>query len=611
MYQELTIAGILRHLAAEYDGPVDERRVLEQVLERRPSSAKNPYATIRERLRWDGLALGWLRLDRRRLMPLRVAMQGLRFRCVPRACDVADGLLPLAHLQPFAGLRGATLSLNDAHGTALPLIDPDDPDEESAEIATPSFDLSAWYRRNGFVAGDSILVTIDGAEAMELTIEREPAAELRREAVAAQDAELIEALVTRVSRSQLVLIPCDEVVLPIFATAPWRTGYPGSPWQHLVTRDTRLQLVDDIFLTNQRHPSLRLFSSDEVFEPAPESEPDRIASTTALLAEIDALQDALREARDRDADAGIWDGQIQRASATHNAADRLADSLRPNRSGSIDPFAREREPLGWDDTPWDVGDVFEPDELIGDDPVAIADAQSRLLAALPPEAVERLKHARPEEAEVIIAQHLNMLLVRAPALFPKIELDLSTATDQSADPSLQAFQDDSWPDAWDEDDEWIADLDDDLDLGDETGSFARSGDLIARFHDYLAEIGKSATTARARARALRIYAEFLAAYYERTLAEGDYATLDECLFYYYPRRVMNTSPRQVRDLCTAIKQFYSFLVAHGEIPDDRFAQAIWRRRDQAARLLELYDRLSGDSPDFDRLFARLFWPYTS
>lgn len=611
MYQEPTIAGILRHLASEYDGPVEERRVLDQVLERRPSSAKNPYATIRERLRWDGLALGWLRLDRRRLMPLRVAMQGLRFRCVPRACDVAAGLLPLAHLQPFAGLRGATLSLSDEHGAPLPLIDPDDSDDEPAEIATPSFDLSAWYRRHGFVAGDSILVTVDGAEAMELTIEREPAADLRREAVAAQDSELIEAIVTRVGRSQLVLIPCDEVVLPIFATAPWRTAYPGSPWQHLVTRDTRLQLVDDIFLTNQRHPSLRLFSSDEVFEPAPESEPDRIASETALLAEIDALQREMREARDRDADAGIWSGQIQRASAAHNTLDRFADNLRGAQSASIDPFPHDREPAGWGDAPWDVSDLFEPDELISDDPAAIADAQSRMLAALPPEAVERLKHARPEEAEVIIAQHLNMLLVRAPALFPKIELDLSATADQSADPSLQALQEEPWPESWDDDDEWVAELDDEIDLGDETGSFARSGDLIARFHDYLAEIGKSAATARARARALRIYAEFLAAYYERTLAEGDYATLDECLFYYYPRRVMNTSPRQVRDLCTAIKQFYSFLVARGEITDDRFAQAIWRRRDQAAHLLELYDRLSGDSPDFDRLFARLFWPYTT
>jgi site-specific recombinase XerD len=107
-----------------------------------------------------------------------------------------------------------------------------------------------------------------------------------------------------------------------------------------------------------------------------------------------------------------------------------------------------------------------------------------------------------------------------------------------------------------------------------------------------------------------IYAEFLASYYNRTLASGDYATLDECLFYYYPRRVTNTSPRQVREICTSIKQFYSFMMERGVIVDDRFAQALWRRRDQAARVIEIYDRISSDSPSFEALFARLFQPYT-
>ena len=79
-HNEPTIASILRHLSGEYDGPVEERRVLERVLEQRPSSAKNPFATIRERLRWDGLTLGWLRLSRSQLVPLRIALQGLRFR---------------------------------------------------------------------------------------------------------------------------------------------------------------------------------------------------------------------------------------------------------------------------------------------------------------------------------------------------------------------------------------------------------------------------------------------------------------------------------------------------------------------------------------------------
>ncbi|HMQ31553.1 MAG TPA: hypothetical protein PKD53_12565, partial [Chloroflexaceae bacterium] len=263
-HHEPTIASILRALAGEYDGPVEERRVLERVLEQRPSSAKNPYATIRERLRWDGLTLGWLRISRAQLMPLRVALQGLRFRCLPRPRDVEAGLLPLVHLQPFAGLRSYACAVRDDAGAPMALVEHEA--EAPRDAALPAFDLAAWYARTGFQPGDSIAVTVASAEPLAMRIEREPRESFRAAAVADQDAALLEAVVERVRRSQAAIIPCDEVILPVFATAPWRAAYPGSPWQHLIMADGRLQLVDDIFLTSQRLASLHLFGSDDDFE---------------------------------------------------------------------------------------------------------------------------------------------------------------------------------------------------------------------------------------------------------------------------------------------------------------------------------------------------------
>jgi len=595
-HQEPTIATILRLLAAEYDGPVEERRVLEQVLERRPSSAKNPYATIRERLRWDGLMLGWLRLNRRELIPLRIAMHGLRFRCVPRACDVEAGLLPLAHLQPFAGLRGADLTLRDPAGRPMALVEPTE--AERGGLSMPSFDLGAWYARERFAPGDSILVTAVSADPLTLQIEREGAAEFRPAAVASQDAELLDAIVEKVSRSNVALLPCDEVVLPVFAAAGWRTGYPGSPWQLLVTRDGRLQLVDDIFLTSQRHPSLRLFSSDEVFEPLPAAEPDRQAADSALLAEIDSLQRELQRSREQDATAGIWDGRVQRASAALGSGERYGDGP-GGIGGLVDDL----------DDDWPEPDMFGLDD--DEDDAELRAAEGRMLSLLPPETVARLQQARPEEAELIIAENLNLLLSRDLSLFPRLEP--APPTSQSVgDLSADAIADDGWELSLDDDDEdWVGEIDDALEgEGDSEGVYAQSGELISRFHDYLAELGKSSATARARARALRVYADFLASYYGRTLAEGDYATLDECLFFYYPRRVLNTSPRQVREICTAIKQFYRFLRERGSSADDRFAAALWRRREQAARVVEIYERIASDSPSFELLFERLFRPYT-
>lgn len=596
---EPTIATILRLLAGEYDGPVEERRVLERVLERRPSSAKNPYATIRERLRWDGLTLGWLRLNRSQLVPLRIALQGLRFRCIPRPRDIAAGLLPVAHLQPFAGLRNYECTLRDASGAALPFVDLDA--ERGRDAALPAFDLRAWYAGSGFEPGDSIIVTIASAEPLVLQVERERRDEFRPAAVAAQDAELVETIVDRVRRSQAALIPCDEVVLPIFATAPWRNAYPGSPWQHLVVRDGRLQLVDDIFLTSQRIGSLNLFGTDEVFTAGPGADRDYHASDSALLVEIDGLQREMRGSRQRDADAGLWSGQVQRASATFGAFD----------DGEVGRHLLSGLEADLADGGWEVAEEWDPDSAYGedevdlDDPATVEAARRRMLALLPPEEAARYVAARPEEAELIVARNLNMLLARAPDLFPRIEL---VPPDDEQDAAPDALLSGDWQEAWDDD--AVEDLGDELESDEAMDAFAASGDLISQFHDYLIETGKSEGTARVRSRALNVYADFLASYYARTLADGDYATLDECLFFYYPRRVLNTSARQVREICTALKQFYTFLLKRGVIVEGGFAEAIWRRRDQAARVVEIYERISSESPSFELLFERLFLPYT-
>ncbi|MEI8307971.1 MAG: hypothetical protein WCF99_13000 [Chloroflexales bacterium] len=609
--QEPTIASILRVLAHEYDGPVEERCVLDRVLERRPSAAKNPYATIRERLRWDGLTLGWVRLGRGKLVPLHVALQNLRFRCVPRARDVIAGMLPLAHLQPFAGLRHFDLTLLDIAGTTMSFIE-HDPDETNATaFATPGFDLDGWYARVGFIAGDSIVVSVTTAEPLTMRIEREAAEDVQRLSTANQDAELIAAIIARVDRSQMALIPCDEVVLPIFAVASWRAAYPGSPWQYLVTHDARLQLVDDIFLTNQNHSSLRIFSSDEVFEPLPVPEGTRNAVDTALFAEIDVLQHDLRRTREQDADMGLWNGQIQRASAAYSALDYYTEELH-GRGGSISSLERYDD-LDDDDDEDDFGfsgSGLNGPSSSGEEFARLQAAHNELMSALPPGVAEQIEAARPEEAEVIIAQHLNMLLTKKLHLFPILDLSVNTE-DSGIDPVAESLFD---PETWQEDvsdADWDDPDDEMLDADDESaGIYAESSDLIGQFHDYLSEVGKSGTTARSRSRSVLVYAEFLASYYNRTLANGDYATLDECLFYYYPRRVLNTSPRQVREICISIKQFYNFMKERGVIGDDRFAHAIWRRRDQAARVIQIYDRIVGDSPNFELLFTRLFQPYT-
>jgi hypothetical protein len=617
---EPTIASILRTLAAQYDGPVAERLVLERVLEQRPSNAKNPYATIRERLRWDGPALGWLRLDRSQLVPMHVVLQGLRFRCLPDLWELETGVLPLVRLQPFAGLRGAAPQMQDEAGALLPGVSAiTAPSGRFLDryASAPAFDLSAWYARNHFTSGDSVLVTIVNTEPVTLQIAYEPAADFRSAEVGAQDAELAAAIFERVHHSQLPLILCDELILPIFARASWRTHYPGHPWQVLVDRDPRLQLVEETFIALQRNVPF--------YDGSDAADLQREAEENQLLRQIEELQQELRQSRLQDADNEIWTGQIQRASAASSLLDRRTGQDFMSRSDQLrrleeyDDYPDFPGWEDWEDSDWE-DDLFETDSGLDLDDMLAYDlnlkaASQRLFAALPPDAAERLQYARPEEAEVIIAAHLNDLLVREPSLFAKIDLSSpSIEPDKDSDTlfSETIFEHLLGSDLVNWDDEWADDDDDDSDLllDVTSNTYTYSSELMSQFYNYLIETGRSASTARVRSRNLWVYADFLASYYGRTLAEGDYATLDECLFFFYPRRILNGSARQIREICTSLKQFYSFLVERGDINDDRFAHALWRRRDQAVQVFELYNRLSSDSPNFEKLSSRLFAPYS-
>jgi hypothetical protein len=596
---EPTIATILRRLATEHTGPVAERQVLEQVLAARPSTAKNPFATIRERLRWDGLLLGWLRLSRNELMPLHAVLQGLRFRCIPHAADLAAGILPIEALQPFVGLRDEQIQLYDpAENLISAFVFTEDRFYQMADhYRQYACDLREWYQQQHVRPGDSVLITVQATEPFRLKIEHEPASAFQRAQVSAQDAELLNAIVERVNQAHPNALTADEVVLAIFATASWRTAYPGTPWQQLVAHDPRLHLIENTLLSS------RSTTDDAIFTNSGFAFVEPTAATNELLNEIETLQRDLRHAREEDADQGIWDGQLLRSSAAYGVLDTGQRHF-PELDG-LDGFESD----GWGDD-WDPEGPFDIDERLADDPVAFHEAQQTLLAALPPEAAEKLLSAGPEEAELIIASHLNLLLVRAPSLFPHLEPPTTGAGDFVNEPDLGFGDDDeSLPDPWDHDAQFMYDLDN-HDWDDETAVQTRSTELIDQFSDYLGEMGKSNSTIRQRMRDIAIVADFLAAFYGRTLAEADYATLDECLFYHYPRRTLNSSPRRARELCTVIKQFYRFLLDRGEINDDRFAQALWRRRSQVARVVELYDRISSASPQAELLITRLFKPYT-
>ncbi len=648
---EPTISSILLELADEYSGIVSEREVFERVLARRPSQAKDPYASIRNKLRYDAIETGWVRLGGGELIPRQAALQGLRFRVIPSEEEFAGDMISRVWLIPFASLRQPAPQLEDADGRPIQTSSAHLPGSESSFtfFSSEAQTLGNWFRRTGFEPGDSVLVTITRAEPLTLRIEREPAAAFRADEVAAQEHALIEAVASHVARNRSNMLFPDDAVLPAYVRAPWRASYPGRPWQQLVAADRRMRLVDGMYLANSsfRRPLDMLFGDQQQEQRWQEQDRD-------LLDQITAFQADLLVSRRDAAMRGIWNGVAPRASTGRMIFDMREGTSQVIHPGTVDALTdhtaaiEQRVERGdFADEEWD--DEFDPEELEdlefdsdfeGDDELfdieniedmqafmeqnpTLVEATQKLMASLSPAEVEELQAAEtPDQVQRILTSHLNSLLSRDPALFNELTPILPTAHSNGNgngngnghgpehDDLLAIEAETEWVDDEDDDDSWEEDEEDDQ-LEAVSQVIERSNEWMERFYQAQRAQGKSESTAASRTGDLWIYADFLSSYYNRNLEEGDYATLDECLFFFYPRKVLNNSPRAAREICTSIKQFYAFLRAEGTIVDDSFAQAMWRRRDQAARTIELYDRIDGDSPQFERLFAHLFAPYTA
>lgn len=655
---EPTIADILQELSAQYEGVVAEREVMDRVLERRPSGAKNPYAGIREKLRYDAPRLGWVRLGGGELMPLRVALTGLRFRVIPSDDEFAGDMIAWGKLAPFISPDTGGLHLEDAQGQLLASRGASLPIGKGTFGMNykPALSLGDWFSRVGFEPGDSILVTIRAAEPMTIQLEREPAAAFRMQEVQAQERELVDTIAEQLGRGRTHMLFSQEAVLPAYARASWRTTYPGRPWQQLVAADPRLRLVDDLYIADSsfHQPFDRHFGDED--------DSRWEALDDALLQDIVAFQAELRASRRAAAESELWDGMAARASTATTIFDTTEGTLTTIYDGPIDALRDYAAQIDARAAQGDYGDMVEddqfgledledlddlddlddddPDDLDAEDELfgiediddmqaflaqnpGLIDATRRLMRALTPDEIAQLQEAKtPDEAQRLLMARLNDLLRRDPELFAALEPPLPqhnhangnghTNGNGHGPPELLEDEED-----WDEEELFDeGELNEEELFDDEEHSNVRmalehSNELMERFYEHQILQGKSTTTASERTGDLWAYADFLGNYYARALDAGDYATLDECLFFFYPRKVLNSSPRDARSICTSVKQFYAFLLAEGLIADDAFAQAIWRRRDQAARVVELYERLDSTSPRFGQLFGRLFEPYTA
>lgn len=99
-----TLAQVVEAVAAELNGPLPFDEFVQRILTRYESKAKNPAQLVRTNLRYELSDYTLVFRDPKTLVPLRVAMQDVRFRVPLDATQAQHGVLWYADwFTPFSG----------------------------------------------------------------------------------------------------------------------------------------------------------------------------------------------------------------------------------------------------------------------------------------------------------------------------------------------------------------------------------------------------------------------------------------------------------------------------------------------------------------------------
>lgn len=280
--QAITVEAALRQVIDQLDGPTPLDEVVQRVLAIRSSNARNPAQQVRNSMRYMHQP-GWVWLDAGTLLPMRLCMNGVRFRITLSQVEVEHSLFygyPALYAFHRDGVPWEAMQFVDAGREALPfqLVTLEEryqtPFGEQLSKST-GFQSKAWFERVGFRPGDSLLATVIDWETGRFQIEHEPASQRRSDEIARKNQELADLLYDILEAASEESIIALAAVPTAYARMTEPDGYPGDHWSEAIQRDRRMVWLDfDIRYADFLSPfEAELF--DKPLPPAPNLTPQQ------------------------------------------------------------------------------------------------------------------------------------------------------------------------------------------------------------------------------------------------------------------------------------------------------------------------------------------------
>jgi hypothetical protein len=241
----------IEKIVTQINGPMDLDEFTRQVLALWPTKAKKPKPGIRQALRYDYIGKTLLYLDEQTLIPMRLAMPGIRFRIRLTRQEIQKGWLfvyPAFQFMAAQDVPAEEFWLEEADGRSIPVNTVTVKSRVKTLFGTQeteqtAFELKWWYQKHILRRGDSLLVTVLDWEKGRFRLAPESARVREHHAVEtqAQNQALADDLFQQLETARYEDVQGSIAIPTAFLHLKVADAYPPDHWLEVLERDGRMQ----------------------------------------------------------------------------------------------------------------------------------------------------------------------------------------------------------------------------------------------------------------------------------------------------------------------------------------------------------------------------------
>jgi hypothetical protein len=243
-----TLKQIVEQVLSELNEPITVKDLADRVYAIYPTKAKTAMSSFRNCLHYDMQGVSLVYLNKDTILPMWIAMQGVRFRVPIDRHAEKENLVPLLFFNYFLGREAKPQNTRFVDDTGNPIAFKAksvkniwEPNSLWRRDIVDGFEFPEWFNRIKPQRGDSLLVTVRDWGSHEFLMEHESKRKRRSKEIQRFNKEFNDLLFNMLEESRDGDIFLHQVIPDVFVSLSNPQGYPGDNWREIVESDKRVR----------------------------------------------------------------------------------------------------------------------------------------------------------------------------------------------------------------------------------------------------------------------------------------------------------------------------------------------------------------------------------